>query len=447
MSKPEGRDRMQWLGSRRVRVALLAAALAALVAACGGSSSSNQTKGVTINVTLAINPPPKSALDEFTKETGIKVRWTNIDWDSLQTKIAAAATSHTYFADATDVDWSRVGEFAKTRWFRPLDQYMNTKAMAPDMPQLGAFTVGGKAIGIPYDASFLVATVNRKMLSKAGVGRLPTTIGEYTAALRKVKSAGVAQYPLNIPLAAAEGLSTYWYQTTEAFGGTVLGRGYAPQFTSPGSPGYKAMQWMIDAVKQGLVPPGNVNTTDSQGQQNLMAKGKVASTFGDYSGNVGTLYDVKSASTVTGQVSYLRTPGVTGPAGNVDNPDGIGIPVDAKYPQAAAKFIQWFTSSHKQADFAGANGDQNVMQGYSFPSRLSAFKTLVKSGKVPEGDRLFTLLSTRARPAFPQGIPPWYGQFSNAVYTNIHDAATGHRSVASAIAAIAQTVNRLRGGS
>jgi multiple sugar transport system substrate-binding protein len=433
--------------TRWIRVGVIAAALAALVAACGGSSSSNQTKGVTISVTLAIDPPPKSALDEFTKETGIKVRWTNIDWDSLQTKIAAAATSHTYFADATDVDWSRVGEFAKTNWFRPLGQYLNTKAMTPDMPQLAAFTVGGKAIGIPYDASFTVATVNKHMFAKAGVGQLPTTIDAYTADLHKVKSAGVAQYPLNIPLAAAEGLSTYWYQTTEAFGGSVLGRGYTPQFTAPSSPGYKAMQWMIGAVKQGLVPPGNVNTTDSQGQQNLMAKGKVASTFSDYSGNVGTLYDVKSASTVTGQVSYLRTPGVSGPAGNVGNPDGIGIPVEAKYPQAAAKFIQWFTSARKQADFAGAHGDQNVMQGYTFPSRLSAFKALIASGKVPEGDRLFTLLSTRVRPAFPQGIPPWYGQFSNAVYSNIHDAATGRKNVASAIASIASTVNRLRGGS
>ena len=37
----------------------------------------------------------------------------------------------------------------------------------------GAFTVGGMVIGIPYDASLLVATVNRKMFAKAGVGQRP----------------------------------------------------------------------------------------------------------------------------------------------------------------------------------------------------------------------------------------------------------------------------------
>ena len=66
---------------------------------------------------------------------------------------------------------------------------------------------------------------------------------------------------------------------------------------------------MVDAIKQGLVPPGNINVADSQGQQTLMAKGTVASTFGDYSGNVGSLYDVPASSSVVGKVNYLSTPG------------------------------------------------------------------------------------------------------------------------------------------
>jgi hypothetical protein len=114
-------------------------------------------------------------------------------------------------------------------------------------------------------------------------------------------------------------------QTTAAFGGTILDSQGKPQFATPGSPGYKAAQWMVDALKQGLVPPGNINVTDSQGQQTLMAHGQVASVFGDYSGNVGSLYDVPSSSTVVKQVTYLPTPGVAGPGPNLSNPDGVGI--------------------------------------------------------------------------------------------------------------------------
>ncbi len=39
-----------------------------------------------------------------------------------------------------------------------------------------------------------------------------------------------------------------------------------------------------------------------------------------------------------------------------------------------------------------------------------------------------------SKPVFPGGAPAWYPQFSNAVYTNLHAAATGSMTVDAAIA-------------
>jgi multiple sugar transport system substrate-binding protein len=434
---------------RRTRTVLLAGVLAvasALAAGCSTSSSSagsDKTTGVTITVALPTAPPPQAALDAFTKSTGITVKWTNLDWDSLQTKIAAAATAKTYFADATDVDWSRVGQLGKLNWFYPMSNYLDTKSLATQMPQISSFSPNGQVIGIPYDASFLVTTVNKTLFAKAGITTMPTTLDEYNADLHQIKAKGVVQYPLNIPFAAAEGLSTYWYQTTAAFGGTILDGKGKPQFSTPDSPGYKAAQWMVDAIKQGLVPPGNINVPDTQSQQTLMAKGTVASTFADYSGNVGSLYNVASSSTVVNQVAYLSTPGVDGAGPNMSNPDGIGIPRQAKYPAAAAKFIQWFTSASNQADFAGANGPDKVMPGYFLPSQLSAVTELTDKGTLIGGQQLSDLLKNSAKPIFPQGAPSWYPEFSKAVYTNLHAAATGSMSVDAAIKAISSSANQL----
>jgi multiple sugar transport system substrate-binding protein len=435
----------------RVAVAGGVAAFALLLAGCGGSGGkasggSTQTSGVTITVALASDPPPKAALDEFTKQSGITVKWVNIDWDSLQTKISAAATAKTYFADATDVDWSRVGQLGKLSWFYPLETYLDTKAMAADVPQLASFTSGGHVVGIPYDASFMVTTVNTQLFQKAGVDPAPSTIDAYTAALKKIKAMGVAKYPLNIPFAAAEGLSTYWYETTGAFGGSVLDKDGKPQFTTPDSAGFKAAQWMVDALKTGLVPPGNINVTDSQGQQTLMAKGQVASTFSDYSGTVGTLYNVPDSSSVTGKVKYLKTPGMTGPAANLSNPDGVGIPKEAKYPDAAAKFIQWFTDAKQQADFAGVNGPAKAFQGYPIPSHLSAVQQMTAKGNLVGGDVLEPMLQG-SKPVFEGGAPSWYPKFSNAVYTNLHAAATGSITVEAAMKAIGDTADQLGSGS
>jgi multiple sugar transport system substrate-binding protein len=439
----------------RSRTALLAglaglATTSLVLTACGGGASGGSadvpsagpTTGVTISVALATDPPPQAALDAFTKSTGITVKWTNIDWDSLQTKITAAAVAKTYFADATDVDWSRVGQLAKLKAFYPMEKLTDTQSLVADMPQLTSFTTGGHVVGIPYDASFDVVTYNKTMFKKAQVD-VPTTITGYTDALKTIKSKGVAQYPLNIPFAAAEGLSTYWYQTTAAFGGTILDAQGKPQFAAATSPGYKAAQWMVDAVKSGLVPPGNINVSDSQGEQTLMAKGVVASTFGDYSGIVGSLYDVPDKSTVVHQIGYLPTPGVSGPAPNNSNPDGIGVPVTAKYPQAAAKFIEWFTSPENQADFAGLNGPDKAMPGYAMPSHVTAVDQLADKGSLIGGQQLSDFLKNSSRPIFAGGAPSWYPEFSRAVYTHLHAAAAGSESVDTAVSAIAATANRL----
>jgi len=316
--------------------------------------------------------------------------------------------------------------------------------MTADLPQLASFTTDGKVIGIPYDASFMVTTVNADMFAKAGITTMPTTIDEYTNDLKQVQSKGVSQHPLNIPFTAAEGLSTYWYETTGAFGGTILDEHGKPQFKDPGSPGYKAAQWMVDAMKSGLVPPGNINVSDSQGEQTLMAKGVVASTFSDYSGLVGSLYNVPSSSSVVDKVKYLATPGATGPAANLSNPDGIGIPKQAKYPNAAAKFIEWFTSAKQQVDFSGANGAGKAWAAYALPSHLSAVKEMASKGNLVGGDQLSAMLA-KSKPVFPGGAPAWYPQFSNSVYTHLHAAAGGSESVQQASKAIASTANSLAG--
>ena len=430
---------------------LAAVTTAVVLAGCGAPSAGNKdasskTSGVTINVVLAAEPPPKAMLEEFTKETGITVNWTNLDWDSLQTKISAAEAANTYFADATNVDWSRVGQLGKLGWFTPMETFLDTDSMKSDVPQLASFTSDGHVVGLPYDASFMVTTVNTKMFKAAGINEMPQTMDDYTADLKQIKSKGIAKTPLNIPFAAAEGLSTYWYEATAAFGGTVLDTAGKPQFTSPDSAGYKAAQWMVDAIKDGLVPAGNINVTDSQGQQTLMANGQVASTFSDYSGTVGTIYDVDGSSKVTGDVDYLATPGVDAPVANLSNPDAVGIPKQAKYPDAAAKFIQWFTSTETQAAFAGLEGADKIWEAYPLPSHVSAVTKMVDAKKLAGGDELVKMLEG-SKPVFEGGAPTWYPKFSNAVYTSLHAAATGSMSVDKAIQTMSKTADDLASGS
>jgi multiple sugar transport system substrate-binding protein len=426
-----------------VASAVLFTGIANAASATDTSSASHAQQDVTINVAIAYPGPSKAALAAFTKSTGIKVNYSYIQWDDLQTKIAAAAEAHTYFADVTDVDWSKVGEYYVTKWFMPLNSYFKVSSLPSQYPQVASFIRNGELIGMPSDVSLLVTDVNTKDFAKAGIKQMPTNFSEYQGDLKQIQSKGVVAHPLDIPFAAAEGLSTYWYEMTAAFGGGVLSSSYKPEFTSPSSAGYKAMAWMVSAYQSGLVPKGNLALEDYQGFSDDQAENLTASVFSDYSGDVGTVYDVPSSSKVVGQVEYIPTPGVNGPSPNLANPDGIGIPVSAKHVSAAVEFIKWYDEPANQAAFAGADGAASSISGFPLPANNAGLAQLVASGKVPGAAELASLAEHHSRAIFPAGAPPWYPAFSNAVYTNLHSAAAGQESVASAISAIASQVASL----
>jgi multiple sugar transport system substrate-binding protein len=433
--------------SRRAGVLVLSVGLAALAAACGSSSSGSSTSSGSSNsitVAVAYPSPPKALLAQFTKQTGIKVTWVNIGWDDLQTKIAAAASANTYFADAADVDWSKVGEYQKTGWFYPLNKYFNVASLRSDMPQIDTFVSDNELMGMPFDSSFLVTTVNTKDFAKAGITTMPTTLSAWSADLKKVGTANNMASPLDIHFATAEGLSTCWYQITSAFGGQVLTSKDTPAFTSPSSPGYQALAWMVNAYKSGLVPKGNINETDYQGFTTEMARNRVAAEMCDYSGSVASIYQVPSTSSVVNDTEYIPTPGASGAGGNVANPDGIGIPKTAKNVAGAVKFIKWFTSTENQATWAGLQGAKDVVSTFPLPARLSSFNLMVKAGNIAQASQLASILQAHAKAPFPNGAPSWYVQFSAAVQTNIHEAAAGQETTAQAVTAIANQVSQLK---
>ena len=132
--------------------AVMAGALAVSAVAATGASAhrattaSSSLAGTTINVAIAY-PAPKADLAKFTKQTGIKVNWDYVQWDALQTKIAAAAEAHSYFADVADVDWSKVGEYYATKWFMPLNKYFPLSSVRAQYPQAPAFIRNGELLG------------------------------------------------------------------------------------------------------------------------------------------------------------------------------------------------------------------------------------------------------------------------------------------------------------
>ncbi|PKR89979.1 ABC transporter substrate-binding protein [Pleomorphomonas diazotrophica] len=405
------------------RVFLASALTLPLLATFAGSAFA--ADGLTV-----LLPPwgtlPKEMTDRFAKDAGVTLDAQTLGWDDIRTKIITSMVAGTAPADATEVDWSWVGQFGSAGWYAPLDDKID-KAVIADIPTASIFRYDGKLLAVPYSNDFRILIYNKAHLEKAGIKAAPTTPDEMLAAAKAVKSAGIADYPIGLPLSATEGTSTAWYLLTKAFGGDLFDKDFKPLFTDKDSGGYKALAFEIGALKDGLIDPAATGLKDVEVQEVFKA-GKLTFDVAGWAGNL-SVYSDPAKSQVANDVAAALMPSATGKSRTFGLPEAVGIPTGAANAKAAQDFITWMAMPQNQIAAYEALGN--------LPPRMSVLRTLNEQGKLKQGDVLLEQAAL-VEPLITQGTPGWYPQFSTAVASAINQAAKGQLSVDDAIAAIAK---------
>ncbi|MCB8881534.1 sugar ABC transporter substrate-binding protein [Acidisoma cellulosilytica] len=417
----------------KLRASLLAfSVLCSFAIPAAHADSAKPYAGQTISVLL---PPwgtlPKAMTDSFTAETGIKIDMQTQGWDQIHAKILTAMIANNAPADVTEVDWSWVGQFGAAGWYVPLQGKVSADVVK-DVASSKIFTTDGNLIAMPYNNDFRVLIVNKAMFDKAGITSLPTTMDELWNDAVALKKSGVT-YPIALPLSANEGTSTAWYLMTKAFGGDLFDAQLKPEFTTPDSAGYKALDWIVKAVKAGLIDPASTGLTDVQVQA-FLSGGQAAIDLAGWAGNL-TVYNDPTKSKVAGHVEAVLMPSATGHSRSFGLPEALGIPANAAHKDAALAFIDWWMKPATQIEAYTALGD--------LPTSTAALSSLSAAGKIPSGDVLLKQIPT-VEPLFAQGTPEWYPQFSAGVSSAINEAAKGQLTVAQAIAQIAAQAQKAK---
>ncbi|MDL2398185.1 ABC transporter substrate-binding protein [Rhizobium mayense] len=368
---------------------------------------------------------PKEMTDDFTTKTGIVLNAQTLGWDDIHTKIVTSTVANAAPGDATEVDWSWVGQFGASKWYQPLDGAVDASAVA-DAPTAKIFTYDGKLLAVPYSNDFRVLIYNKAQLSKAGINTPPTTPDELLKDAKAIKDAKIADYPIGLPLSATEGTSTAWYLLTKAFGGDLFDKDFKPLFVDPNSAGYKALSFEIQAMKDGLIDPSMTGLKDVEVQE-LFKSGKISFDVAGWAGNL-SVYADPSKSQVSNDVAAALMPSTTGSSRTIGLPEAIGIPAAAGNAKAAAAFVNFMLQP--ETEIAGYKALGNM------PPRLSVLKALNNQGALKDGDVLLKQAAT-VEPVFAQGTPGWYPEFSSAVAAAINQAAKGQLTVDQAIQQIA----------
>ena len=412
---------------RSILSTIVTAALAATLPALGDSADALAGQSITV---LLPSPQGANIAAEFEKDTGIHVDLQTLTWDDIRPKLVTALIAGTAPADVTEFDWSWTGQFSAADWYLPLNDLIDP-ATVSDIGVANIFTVNGKLLGIPYTNDFRVMLVNKKHFADAGITKMPTTLDELFEDAKQIKAKGIVQYPVGLPLSPTEGASTSWYLLTKAFGGDLFDKDFKPLFTTPDSAGYKAMEFELKLLKEGLVDPASTGLKDSQINDNMFAKGLTSIMISGEPGRLGQMND-PAQSQVAGQVAAILVPTVSGKTRSYGLPEALGIPRVSQNRDAALTFVKWFTTKNFQIE--------NYKNGV-LPTRTSALMELNQQGKLISGDVLIAQAKT-VEPLFAQGTPTWYPQFSSAVNTAINGAAKGQITVDQAMQNIAEATKK-----
>lgn len=427
---------------RKVLCFLVVGILAISLTACQGKDKAETKEsakgdkpyaGQTINVLL----PPwyekgiTAAIPDFEQKTGIKVKLEIMEWDPLKDKIVTAASSNTAAADVTEFSWDWVGSFGAAGWYEPLNKYLGDDFWADSMTK-DSFKYKDNYLAVPIYNDFRMTYVNTADFNKAGVKDVPTDAFELLEAAKKIKASGAEKYPISLPLSATAGTTTPWFMLTKSLGGELFDENYKPLFTQKDSAGYKAMDWIMKGLKEGLINPAAV---DYQGTDVVdhFKNNQGSIDIAGWSGNI-TEYFNKEKSKISSEVKVIKVPGNKTETHTYSLIEGVGIPAASKHKEAAAEFIKYINTEKFVTSFFKDYG--------IFPSSKKVIDTLVKSGDIPGGEVVSEVIKT-VQPLFPQGAPKWYSTWEGEVGTIMNQMAKGKLSMDEGLKKIADSAEKL----
>lgn len=327
-----------------------------------GTSAANGTGSAEVEFwTMQLQPQFtdyfNQLITKFEQENpGTKVRWVDVPWADMQSKILTAVSANTA-PDVVNLNPDFAAQLAGRNAWLQLDDRISATDKDQYLPNIWkASTLEDKSFGIPWYLSTSITVYNKDLLQKAGVSEPPATYEALAQVARQVKdkTGKYAFFTTVVPEDSAELL-----QSMVQMGVTLLDDQGKAAFNTP--EGKAAFQYWTDLYKQGLLPK-EVLTQGHRRAIDLYQAGETALlTTGPQ-----FLKTISTNAPAVAQVSAVA-PQMTGQTGKKNVAVmNLVIPRNTDQPDAALKFALFVTNNDNQLAFAKA---ANVL-----PSTVAALK-------------------------------------------------------------------------
>jgi len=294
----------------------------------------------------------RKIMDEFeAANPGIKVTLVSGPYATTRDQISVGAATGT-LSDVVGLDGAWVNDFAKQGAITDLSKLMTDANY--DAGQLASqVQVDGKTYMIPVVNFVYPLFVNKDLLAKAGVAKVPTTRTEFLDAAKKISASGgdVKGWALPLDTAVPNGVQNDVMSWLWASGGSMLQDG-KPALQTP------AVKSVVEYVKSlndaGVIAPGSL-TMKEQDKVEKFTNGQVGMMI-DSLAHINLIK--KNQPNLKFEVAALPAEdGYTGKRGIPYASWGIGISNSTKHKAEAFKFVSYLLSKDTNAKLSTiANG-------------------------------------------------------------------------------------------
>ncbi|MEO0407844.1 MAG: sugar ABC transporter substrate-binding protein [Cyanobacteria bacterium P01_A01_bin.135] len=393
------------------------------MAAC--SSEPSATGGDEVEFwTMQLQPQFTDYFNELIAEfeadnPGVTVRWTDVPWADMQSKILTAVSSGTA-PDVVNLNPDFASQLATRNAWLDLGDRVDPDAQATYLPKIWqATTLNDQSFGIPWYLTTNVTVYNSALLEEAGIAAPPTTYAELADAAEAIKdeTGKYAFFITFVPEDSAEVM-----QSLIKMGVTLVDDQGQAAFNTP--EGREAFQYWVDLYQDELLPR-EVLTQGHRRGIDLYQSGETAmvSTSPQFMDTIAR--NAPDISAVSAAAPQVTTTGAHNVAAM-----NLVIPQSTDQPEAALDFALFVTNEENQLAFAKA---ANVL-----PSTQAAlddpYFSSEKADAAP-GDKA-RVISAQQLPDAEVLVPAMENvkQLQKILYENLQGAMLGQKSVDQALA-------------
>ena len=321
---------------KRVKVIALVCVLALGLSACGGSSS-DSGKELSGELNLFLIPSPSSTsiqsfIPEFEEKTGVKVNVSETPYGEAHQKQLLSYKQKAGAYDIAQFDNSFLAPFCQAKAMLPLNDWVNDSAEY-DINDFGKGQqdygkCNGETLGLTLSTEPMIQWYRTDLYEKLGLTPA-TTWDEYYNNAKKLQGAGYGGQIMGF----GPNVSWWWMTLVWSFGGSLYDENLNPTVNS------KEAVAATDYLKKLLEvsPKGAITATGDDTTSKFL--GEDIGAMLNYSGYYGMALDAN----INKNAGKIGTAPMPKGASDITHLAGwnIGIPADAKNPDAAWKFLEF----------------------------------------------------------------------------------------------------------